>query len=1492
MYRVLFLFVLIVNLTSLFCSFSVMSSEFIQRVFNSKDGLINTVIRDMHFDHYGFTWLATDEGLYRVSNNFIRRIDVINSESVLAEHRLYSVDSAGDNHLLLTTEHRLYLYDIGEHTFTEVYKPTGQSADINIHSPESVAIASITTYDGNKLALLSKAGERFLFDIELKKLQPHTGKNLPSNYDWVTQLYLEDGDILYAAEKRITLISHDHQITNVDLNDSVGVIKGLLQDSQQNIWLYSTKGLFSIDLANQDVKPIEGKNFYIESMLEDSKGLLWMGSRSGLISWDPIKNQSINYQADLKLYANIDYIHALDLDLNGLLWIGGSGDGLALAATKPDFLLDSYSQSPPYELKNEMIWSIYQQDNHLWLGTDGVLEVIDLDTDISTVVTPDGIELNDSIYQMIRLDDIHFALMTTNGLFVVNNQTFETSRFSQWIGGEESLENKIVYESYRDPNNLKRIWFVTSEGIYFWDEGASNIELFTFAGNKYELDEFRVIFRDAENRLWIAGENTFGYFDQQQNYNAKNDIFGRLGLVPKIVNLTQAGPDKLWVGTSQNGLMEFDVTNEIVVDLDKKWNVDCNAPMFVQKVDNSHLIGCSNSILNVDFLTQSITAYTHKDGFISNEINEAAIFLSPSKGLYIGTPDGAMLIDPSKLVNRIENDQAFLESVSVFYEDKTDLFLIPEKLTSVKPGANLISFQISNLDYLDETAMSLQYRLLKSGDKTNNFVLLEGQSQINVTGLKAGDYTLEFNYKNRSIWSNQPVQFSFSVEEYWWQSQLFKGLILFFILFCAVSFSLYRFRQVVRFKKMNQALIESDERLYQALKGSDSDLWEWRAEDKTLYLENRGGILGKERRIACHIRDLPIHPEDLERVSQSWADLMQSKIDKIDIEYRYKHPEKQWHWLRVRGQAVSKTLEGKLIQAVGMYTDITQQKSLESEASLLAEAFENTSEGMLILDSSKRVKISNAAANNILFSTEEELNGVLFSDLIVEKNLPVDIETLLGKEYYWSGESIFARFGADNCPVRLNISMMLNSQGVTQHYVVVFSDITERKQHESNLNYLANYDILTGVANRAMFSRTLSQIIVTASQSGEKLALLFLDLDRFKHVNDSYGHSMGDALLVETAKRLQSSVGENHLVCRLGGDEFVILLRNADNVDQINAIAETVLTKIGTPFKLLGRELFVSTSIGISMWPEDATDPETLIKSADLALYHAKEEGRGNFQYYSADRNAESQYHLWIESELRTALEDNSFELFYQPQIDILQGDKFVGMEALIRWQHPRDGFIRPDIFIKVAESCGLIIDIDRWVLKQACIDGARWNNLYNEPFQLSVNVSAVQFSQTDFIDSLKSILLETGMPPKSLAIEITEGVLMKELQVAKSHLTQLKQLGIEVAIDDFGTGYSSLAYLRHFEVNTLKIDRSFLIDIATNEADQAIVSSIIELARNLKLHVVAEGIETYEQMEQVFSRGCYIIQGYYFAKPMPRKKLDAFIGLASTPASKHNEDG
>ena len=1456
----------------------VSSAEIVQRVFNAKDGLANARIQDISFDHYGFVWLATQEGLYRVSNSKVRRIDKVGFDSVLNDELITSVINSGSDHLLIGTQSSLYLYNILDNQFRLLLNPAENAAS---KTDQSIRVVAYQRQLDNQLLLLSYSGKVYYYDDATQSLVLATQFNLDNQLSWIKALQLHDGQYVFATKSHLQIHLADGTfLGDFPWTDKNGLIKNIFQDKQQRVWLLTSNGLHQLFPDSLTIKAIKDIPYFVEQMAEDLNGDLWISSRSGLIWWEQQSNQLTIYKDELKQQANIDYIHDIAVDTDGLLWVGGSGDGLAVVASKQAFLIEKYSSKSPYELANEMVWSIYTEGDKIWFGTDGRLSVVEGKGSSITVIPP-GLKISDSIYTLASLDENHIVLGTTSGLYVVNKITNAGTDFASWSGGKESLDGKVIVKLYRDKLIPQRLWIGTNKGLYYWQEGNKDLVLASlFDAQKEPANTWYSDFlRDDQDRLWITGGKNFGYVDVNGAYHSQLGIFSDLENKPMINSLMQVAPDILWLGTTQQGIIELNTQTNATKSLDQQWQIDCKVVYFLQQTSTDYIVGCVSALIKINKNTGKVSSFSHKDGFISDEFNEAAQFYDNNVGFFIGTPDGAMLIDLDKLASRTAHDNVLLESVSVYYDDNTAVYLIPSQLTQVEPGANLISFHIALNDYLDERPMTLQYRLVKSGTEPGNYLLLEGQSQINIAGLEAGKYILELRYKRNGIWSSTPFQYSFTVEQFWWKSQQFKGALTAVILLIGFVLLLYRHRQIKRFKQINNDLQESDDRLRQALKGSDSDLWEWHADTQLLLLDNRSGVLGSEDTIEIKLKDLPIHKGDLERALAVWREFTSGITDMIDIEYRYLHQlDKSWHWLRVKGRPIKTDSQtGRVVHAAGMFTDITQKRALESEVNLLAQAFENTSEGMLILDINKDIIISNTAANLILSANKRELIGKPFITLVEHSEEPFDMEEVFDHDRYWTGECEFTCIDESKCPVWMNVSTMEKGNAEPLHYVVVFSDITERKHNESHLRRLANNDMLTGLANRSMFSRRLGQVIEVAKQQKETLALLFLDLDRFKHVNDSYGHSMGDALLVEAANRLQGCLSEEHLLCRFGGDEFVILLRDAKDIDTINHIAKQLIQQIEMPFKLYGREFFISTSIGISIWSGDDQTPETLIKNADLAMYHAKDEGRGNFQYYSAERNAEALYHLRLEADLHKAIAANEFEVYYQPQVDMNKENLF-GVEALIRWRHPVDGLVRPDVFIGIAESCGLIVEIDRWVLTQACLDGAKWCQELQQNLLVSVNVSAMHFRQPDFIDFLTATLHSTGMPAQCLSVEITEGVLMKEVEIATQHLLALKQLGVDVAIDDFGTGYSSLAYLRSFKVNALKIDRSFLIHIDQNQADQAIVSSIIELARNLSLEVIAEGVETPEQLSQVVERGCHIIQGYYFAKPMPKAELELYM--------------
>ncbi|MFV0511430.1 diguanylate cyclase [Shewanella algae] len=1450
------------------------ADELVKRVFSSRDGLINTSILDISMDERGFIWLSTEQGLYRLSNANIRRLDRDGLESRMADEYLPLVKSLGQQQMLVSTLSHAYLYHIADNRFRQF-----GSDELFPEYQGGGLMKSLKSAAGDWL-LLTEKGQVWRLSQDLQQLQKLFDLPYDSDLLWSQILQLENGDLLLGNAYGVELRSQNGSVKQrLSWQGSYGRLNALFLDSNNQIWMAASKGFYRVNLESNRIEAVAEIPFFTSVITEDLKGNLWIASKQGLLKWSPRTRKLKQFKEQLKLRAGIEYINALQVDSNGLIWVGGTGHSLAVVADSPEFLLDSFSASEPYKLSDEMVWTILADDEMLWLGTDSGVIAVNRKTQQTKTAVPRGMEVNDSIYKIDNLDSEHLLLSSTNGLFVMNKQTLEGQPLGEWSGSGQSLSHKTVLNTLHEGNLW---WFATSNGLYEWDKEQGSINKRNLPGAEYSGSNPIIysVYRDSSERLWVGGNKSFGYLEQGGGFRSLATVFDDLPHMPTVSQLLELSPDRFWLATRQGGLIELDLQTMKIRRLTQEWQLDCNTVFFLQDTGDYRMVGCTYVLIRQDKHSGEIKVFNDDDGLLGKELNEGAYFYAPQQGLYVGTPDGVMLLDVDSLVNRIPRHGAILESIAAYYDNKTELSLVPTPGQLIAPGARMLSFQLTSMDYLDDAPISLKYRLRRPGEDERNYLLLENQSQINLSGLIPGAYQLEVLSQNNGIWQSEPFRFPFTVDLFWWQSRWFKGLLVVALLAMVFTIVLLRQRQVRRFMTMNLALRQSDDRLRQSLRGSESDLWEWRRDTGLFHLDNRGGVLGSDEDfILIAIDKLPVHPDDQATALDEWNKMVEGESDRFESEYRYRRRDGSWGWLRVRGRPVSHDpVSGKVSKAAGIYSDITIKRQLEDEVELLAQAFENTSEGVFILDADEVIKVANRAAESIVGQDRHSLQGRHFGELVVSENFHKDnVATLLQGVESWTGELEIVGVAGSRCPVWLNISSMQDLKERVQHYVVVFSDITERKRTEADLRRLANYDVLTGLPNRSLFANRLQQAIDRADDKQQKLALLFLDLDRFKHVNDSYGHSMGDALLVEAANRLQSVMDQEQVLCRFGGDEFVILVNEAE-IDKLNRLCERLLAQIAQPFELYGREFFISTSIGISIWPDDARQPEALIKNADQAMYHAKEEGRGNFQYYSSERNAEALYHLKLEAMLRHAIEQGEFELYYQGQFDVKEQQKFIGMEALLRWHHPSEGFVRPDIFIKVAESCGLIVAIDRWVLRQACEDGARWSQSAAEPFKLSVNVSAVHFRHPEFISGVLNILEETGMPAEYLALEITEGVLMKELHIARQHLKQLRAHGIEVAIDDFGTGYSSLAYLRHFEVNTLKIDRSFLKDIAGNSADQAIVSSIVELARNLRLKVVAEGVETREQLQQVTHRGCHIIQGYYFAKPVPAAELASWF--------------
>ncbi len=562
------------------------------------------------------------------------------------------------------------------------------------------------------------------------------------------------------------------------------------------------------------------------------------------------------------------------------------------------------------------------------------------------------------------------------------------------------------------------------------------------------------------------------------------------------------------------------------------------------------------------------------------------------------------------------------------------------------------------------------------------------------------------------------------------------------------------------------------------------------------------------------------------------------------------------------------------------FEDLSAQIEQERRLQLAARVFDTMDQAVVITDGDNRIVSINPAAARITGYSLDEVRGKdpkVFSSGRHERAFYQQMWRTLSATGHWEGEIWDRRKDGKVYPKWLTLNAIYDARGRVDQYVSVFSDITERKKTEEIIWRQANFDPLTGLANRILFHTQLERELGQRQRGGGMLGVVYMDLDGFKDVNDTLGHASGDRLLIAVAARLKRVARDDDLLARLGGDEFVVLVKDFAHPEQIGSLAERILNALKEPVWLQQREVRVGASIGIALYPEDGATCEALIKHADLAMYQAKEAGKNDFRFFHQEMNAKAQHRLSLIHDLHRAVDDQVFELYYQPKIR-LSDQRIVGMEALLRWPLEQGGMVSPGEFIPCAEETGLIVPMGNWVIGEAIRQTREWNTRFGCRLMVAVNLSARQFRVRNLLGEVLEMLRTQQLPPDCLELEITESILMDSVEEAIGVMESIRERGISIAIDDFGTGYSSLAYLKRFPLSTLKIDQSFIRELTEDSVDAAIVTSTITLAKSLGMEVCAEGVESDEQLRFLIERQCDSAQGYHLARPMPAAAFEAYL--------------
>jgi diguanylate cyclase (GGDEF)-like protein/PAS domain S-box-containing protein len=693
----------------------------------------------------------------------------------------------------------------------------------------------------------------------------------------------------------------------------------------------------------------------------------------------------------------------------------------------------------------------------------------------------------------------------------------------------------------------------------------------------------------------------------------------------------------------------------------------------------------------------------------------------------------------------------------------------------------------------------------------------------------------------------------------------------------------YRVHYMLRASRSIKNLAESEERLASAQRIAHLGNWElnpstgmfWGSAEmlKILGLNQGSPYFSFENFL------FTIDPSDRHLVASGLANTFRQQST-CCLEFRLKSHDSSLRVVRLQGHADIE-VQGKLPRILGTLQEVTEMRQVEDNLRMLKEAVDCLPIGITLSDVSGKIIYSNPAEAEIHGYSPEELIGKNANEFAPQSQRNPLTSDQMNSMGLLKRESVNIRKSGEAFPVQLTSLAVRSSDGRCLGIVTTCEDITSQKETERKIHRLAYYDALTGLPNRGMFLDRLHQALAFAHREERSVCLVFLDLDNFKDVNDTYGHDFGDKLLKQVAERLNDTMRESDTLARLGGDEFVVILSSVTCHESIANAAQRLMSVFSQPFLIDDRKIYCSVSIGLAVYPDDGMDTESLLKCADTAMYHAKEEGKSQYRFFSAQMNQKIMRRVLLENSLRQGLDRREFFVNYQPQWD-LKSFRMVGVEVLLRWQSLDFGLMAPSEFIAFTENSGLIFDLGQWVLRTACLQAKNWSLAGYEDFKVAVNISGKQLKQPDFLEMISSVIHEAGVTPKSLELEFTESVIMEDAENTIDTLRALKKLGVQLSIDNFGTGYSSLNYLKHFPIDRIKIDRSFVADLDCNNNDAALVEAIISMGHSLNRKVLAEGVENSDQLHFLTTLGCDEAQGFYLAMPMSADDLSKKLACAN----------
>ncbi|TMP31817.1 GGDEF-domain containing protein [Pseudoalteromonas rubra] len=1453
---------------------------------STQEGLSQSSVTGFAQDKYGYIWIATRQGLNRFDGN---QFSAFHGQKTFSGSDIILIRLLDNDQLFISTvQSGAFLLNTNTFSLIKLF-----SQDSRQGIAPDAAVGAVTQFGNNYVIAI----ENVLYQIDTNTYTSQRLATLP-NGAYIRTLLAWHDTLLVGTEtglfqlsnSQLVSLSHLGHTKKSELNSNVKLLK---PDPALGLLVGTVEGLFVVPSKDKQLQTEQAYQLVPELNIwahEQGPYGEYLATDSGLFLVDRRNHAAskIFSFSDSRYLTPQNTIPAMLLDDHGNVWMGSNNSGAFIWPTSAyRFKLLAFHE----DNFNNNIWAIHQDnDGSLWLGSDDGLHHFSANN--HTKLTQSyfravnhkpayGSHAVYNIYTSPYLADNILLLDTRSGVKQFDIKTGRVSNLA--VSGTHSPVDDSEHLVGSFMVDQRTLLFHTHHNIYLYDLALQSIT--TLSELEAQLDTLQsLLFLPArpskpDELLFSTPEGLLSYNRQSHQVSTIWQSNKKSGnAYPAVNDWEQDSQGRLWLATNSTGLVGLDTSSyQPIIHITENQGLHSNTLYEIERdLHNKLWVSSQSGLYSLNLASLQLNHYDHRNGLVTNEFNLGASRALHSGELVFGTPNGAVKFNPDAFILSAEEEKIRFSNVQVMSR--------PFLVSPAQLHDQTLQFEYDDIGFRFEFS---QFNLFGVRQHFIN-ARLSGPVSVDIqniknnyvffNSLKSGEYTLslsEYRPGSDEVLSNS--QLNFQVKHAWWNTpQAITSYLLFTIGSLAIIYRRHRLKQRALRQTFDE-LANAKAQIDLALKKTQSGLWSMDIQTQQISL--LGNSKGPSQRKPLSLASFfdKVHPQDREMVRRQWARFLAAPDSQLSITYRIYSQQQGWLWYHDIAKVSEWAPSGMPLKVSGVYSNITEHKASQLNAAMFAQALSQIQDWLLILD------------NNLqLLSVNQSLSAAFaLGDQDPQKQLTRSkLAKLLGRQQLSQLLAVLRKIQAREnikqevditfdderqSTVQLSINAIADEQGDIEFLVIVGSDLSQQKQAQSELRYLANFDALTDLPNRNLMLQHIEFAIYNATKNNTGCALLFIDLDKFKPINDAYGHSAGDQLLIAVTKRINSVLTQHCILGRQSGDEFIVLVKTFEDIAQVTELVQQMINTLCSKYDVDGISMSISASVGVAIFPFDEQTAEGLLRNADIAMLSAKQSGRNNFKFFTNEMNAHLSRKLSLEAALKEAVEENQFYNHYQPIMNTTN-HSLTGVELLMRWQLD-SAPVSPAEFIPIAEDVGLIERMTTQALRNALQELAPFFQQQSS-FYLSLNLSPQHIMRDNLAASLNSIIAEFDLSNHQLKLEITETSFLADRHKASKTLSELKKFGFTLLLDDFGTGYSSLTYLSQFPIDIIKIDQSFIRTLETHPHNRSIVKTIYMLAQNLNMACIAEGVETAQQLSFLRDLGCEYMQGYYFSKPLSVKGL------------------